>query len=92
MTDKVVNVNGKKMNHLRFADDIVIISEKVDALEEMVSDLNNESKKVGLKIKQRTCQHLYRQLRQVILEVKHWSKYLNTHTLYRTGNRASIMK
>ncbi len=34
------------MNHLRFADDFVIISEKADEMEEMISDLNNESKKV----------------------------------------------
>ncbi len=33
-----MNVNGKKMNHLRFVDDIVIISEKAEETEEMVSD------------------------------------------------------
>ena len=48
--NKGINVNGKKLNHLRFADDIVIISRDTAELEEMLSDLNNESRKVGLKM------------------------------------------
>ncbi|XP_072037641.1 uncharacterized protein [Amphiura filiformis] len=48
--DKGINVNGKKLNHLMFADDIVIISGDAAELEEMLTDLSNESRKVGLKM------------------------------------------
>lgn len=45
-----MNVNGKYLNHLRFADDIVLVSENVDELEEMMNDLNREGKESGLEI------------------------------------------
>ena len=48
--DKGISINGKKLNHLRFADDIVIISGEAAELEKMISELNSESNKVGLKM------------------------------------------
>ena len=36
--------------HLRFADDIVLISNNAEHLQEMLNDLNRESLKVGLKM------------------------------------------
>ena len=48
--NKGLNINGEFFNHLRFADDIVLISETAEDLQEMVSDLNKESLKVGLKM------------------------------------------
>ncbi|GBP94930.1 hypothetical protein EVAR_100464_1 [Eumeta japonica] len=35
------------MNHLRFADDLVLFEEKLEHLEKMNQDLNTESKKIG---------------------------------------------
>jgi len=43
-------VNGEKLNHLRFADDIVLISDQLDEANEVVSELSAASQKVGLKI------------------------------------------
>lgn len=47
-----INVNGKRLTHLRFADDIVLFSETSQNLEEMINSLNEESEKVGLKMNQ----------------------------------------
>ena len=38
------------MNHLRFADDIVIISSDVSEIENMLSELSTESRVLGLKM------------------------------------------
>lgn len=43
-----LNINGEKLNHLRFADDIVLLEENAAHLEEMIKTLNEESMKVGL--------------------------------------------
>ncbi|PZC70710.1 hypothetical protein B5X24_HaOG215026 [Helicoverpa armigera] len=45
-----LNINGKKLNHLRFADDLVLFEENPKNLEIMIQSLNNESLKVGLKM------------------------------------------
>ena len=47
---KGVNIDGERLNPLRFADDIVLLTEDGQDLEEMMNDLNAESNKVGLKI------------------------------------------
>ena len=36
--------------HLRFADDIVLVSNNAEHLQELLNDLNRESLKVGLKM------------------------------------------
>lgn len=43
-----LNINGTNLNHLRFADDIILFSENPDDLETMLQQLSNESAKVGL--------------------------------------------
>ena len=48
--NKGVNVNGEMLNHLKFADDIVLIATSWKDAEEMLEDLQCESEKVGLKI------------------------------------------
>ena len=45
-----LNINGVKLNHLRFADDIILFSETPDSLEHMLQQLSDESAKVGLAI------------------------------------------
>lgn len=45
-----VNVNGRKLNHLRFADDIVLISNNTNDLQARIQELNNSSKISGMKI------------------------------------------
>ncbi|KAI8430992.1 hypothetical protein MSG28_001085 [Choristoneura fumiferana] len=43
-----LNIQGAKLNHLRFADDIVLFEENPTHLSQMIESLNNESMKVGL--------------------------------------------
>lgn len=45
-----LKVNGENINHLRFADDIVLISSNAVELQEMISQLNLESKRLGMKM------------------------------------------
>lgn len=47
---KGVYINGQYLNHLRFADDIVIIAETAKDLEEMMRSLDDESSKTGLEM------------------------------------------
>ncbi|GBP35411.1 Retrovirus-related Pol polyprotein from type-1 retrotransposable element R2 [Eumeta japonica] len=37
-----LNIDGQKLNHLRFADDIVLFEEETGTLEKMIQDLNKE--------------------------------------------------
>ncbi|PIK54411.1 endonuclease-reverse transcriptase [Apostichopus japonicus] len=48
--DKGISVNGEKFNHLRFADDIVIIANNFNEMESMLQDLDIASRKRGLKM------------------------------------------
>ncbi|XP_045484950.1 uncharacterized protein LOC110996663 [Pieris rapae] len=43
-------INGERLNHLRFADDLILFASTRDELEKMVSDLDTESRFVGLKM------------------------------------------
>ncbi|CAH2103521.1 unnamed protein product [Euphydryas editha] len=45
-----LNIEGKYLSHLRFADDIVLMSECSKKLEYMISTLREASRKVGLEI------------------------------------------
>ena len=45
-----ININGKKLSHLRFADDLTLIEEDPEKLNQMLSQLDKEGSKVGLKI------------------------------------------
>lgn len=48
--DKGIMVNGKRLNHLRFADDIVLITDDLREMEEMANELRTESSRVGLEM------------------------------------------
>ena len=45
-----ININGKYLSHLRFADDIVLIALDLDQAQVMLQQLNEESSKIGLKM------------------------------------------
>ena len=45
-----INIDGEYLNHLRFADDIILISHNMTDMKTMIEELNRESKKCGLKI------------------------------------------
>src|SRR6201996_1842282 len=45
-----ININGKYLSHLRFADDIVLMSVDLDEAQVMSQQLNEEASKVGLKM------------------------------------------
>lgn len=47
-SDFGLNIDGVKLNHLRFADDIILVEENPIYLEEMIETLRVESEKVGL--------------------------------------------
>lgn len=43
-----IQINNKRLSHLRFADDIVVFAETYQKLQNMINQLNEESKLVGL--------------------------------------------
>ena len=45
-----VNVDGKNLTNLRFADDVALFNETTRQMEKHLNNLNSESLKVGLKI------------------------------------------
>ena len=45
-----IDVNGEQLNHLRFADDVVLIANNTRKLQKMLRELDAESRKVGLKL------------------------------------------
>ena len=50
MGKKGIGIDGSYLNNLRFADDIVLISRDVSELGDMLEQLNNAAKEVGLRI------------------------------------------
>ena len=45
---KGIVINGENLTHLRFADDILLVSHDPQELQSMIRELSNESKKAGL--------------------------------------------
>jgi len=52
-TKKGINVNGEKLNHLWFADYIIIISYAVNDIEVILQELDSANRKCGLKMNMR---------------------------------------
>jgi len=40
-----LEINGERINNLRFADDVVLVAERAEQLQILLDDLNKESKK-----------------------------------------------
>ena len=57
--NKGITVNGEKLNHLRFADDIVLISNNGEEINEMLNELSQESHKLGMKINMKKTKVMY---------------------------------
>ncbi|GBP54675.1 Retrovirus-related Pol polyprotein from type-2 retrotransposable element R2DM; Endonuclease [Eumeta japonica] len=45
-----LNIDGRTLTHLRFADDIVLFAKTLDDLVRMLNELASESRKIGLKL------------------------------------------
>lgn len=45
-----LNINGSRLNHLRFADDLVLLEEDPKLLESMIQTLADKSRELGLKM------------------------------------------
>ncbi|RVE40475.1 hypothetical protein evm_014875 [Chilo suppressalis] len=45
-----ININGERISHLRFADDIVIMAETLQDLQQMLNDLADSSIRIGLRM------------------------------------------
>jgi hypothetical protein len=45
-----INIDGENLNHLRFADDIILIATTTTDLQQMIQEVEEKSKAVGLKL------------------------------------------
>lgn len=45
-----IKINGQFISHLRYADDIVLLGESLEEILDMMKDLDEQSKSIGLKM------------------------------------------
>ncbi|XP_028168072.1 uncharacterized protein LOC114358336 [Ostrinia furnacalis] len=64
--EKGLKIQGHYLNHLRFADDIVLFAETANELEQMIQILDSKSKKVGLHMNINKTKIMTNHLRQQI--------------------------
>ncbi|GBP12045.1 Putative uncharacterized transposon-derived protein F52C9.6 [Eumeta japonica] len=77
-----LNINGENLNHLRFADDLILFSEDARTLEIMLQQLSDESVKAAYRqIKWRWTGHMSRE------NIEKWSR-LVTEWYPRDGKRS----
>ncbi|CAG9840644.1 unnamed protein product [Diabrotica balteata] len=67
--DLGININGQNLNHLRYADDIVLITEKSEELQRMMEELDRESTKIGLKMNYSKTKTMTNQPEELIITV-----------------------
>ena len=68
---KGIRIDGEDLNHLRFADDIVITTGTPEELQTMLTDLDRESKKVDLKIDRKKTKVMFNEnVPQKVIEIE----------------------
>ncbi|KAL6417186.1 hypothetical protein ACFW04_014615 [Cataglyphis niger] len=80
-----INIDEEKLSHLRFADDIVLISDSLDEASEMLNRLNIASCKVDLKINLEKIQLMT----NLYIEQDHKYKYLGHEICIRRDNQTT---
>jgi Reverse transcriptase (RNA-dependent DNA polymerase) len=61
-----ITINGEKLSHLRFADDIVLIANNGEEAKAMLNELNQESNKLGMKINMKKTKVMYNDYTNII--------------------------
>src|SRR3977135_3868128 len=61
-----ITINGEKLNHLTFADDIVLIANNGEEAKVMLNELNRESNKLGMKIYIKNTKVMYNDYTNII--------------------------
>lgn len=87
-TQKGILLNGKYLNHLRFADDIAILAETPKDLEEMIRALDHESKKVGLEMNTNKTKIMTNSFKRPIRANGHEIEYVDSYIYL--GKRVSF--
>ena len=64
--NKGITINGQKLNHLRCADDIILITNSGEEAQEMLNELNQESSKLGMKINMKKTKVIYNEYANII--------------------------
>ena len=49
-TETGININGERLNNLRFADDVILFAESENELQILLNDLNTEGMKDGMRM------------------------------------------
>ena len=62
--NKGILINGERLSHLRFADDITLIARDQDELQSMIEELNEKSEQIGLKINSTKTKYLTNDIHQ----------------------------
>lgn len=92
--NKGININGTFLNHLRFADDIILLTDNPETLQTMLQDLSQESKKVGLTMnKAKTKIMTTRSHRQITVEgeeIESVDSYVYLGHLIAFGNQMDL--
>uniref|UniRef100_A0A3B3I440 ribonuclease H n=1 Tax=Oryzias latipes TaxID=8090 RepID=A0A3B3I440_ORYLA len=57
-----ININGGRMNNLRFADDIILFAEKEEDLSKLLNDLNKEGRKDGMTMNKKKTKPMWNEI------------------------------
>ena len=90
--EKGIRIDGEYLSHLRFADDIIIVAPTKEELQEMLTELNEASKSVGLHMnfrKTKVMSNKYSENAEDILEIENQQIEEVDHYIY-LGQRISL--
>ncbi|CAK1601779.1 unnamed protein product [Parnassius mnemosyne] len=54
-SNKGLRINGRYLNNLRFADDVIIVAETTEVLEHMLREFENKCRETGLEMNRQKC-------------------------------------